>query len=228
MLQDLIDSIAAPGALLKRLKQKPTFWVPLLLLVLGTISAQLGYFLLNDEGFVRDQITEQALSRMSDATEAQRRQVEDNTSNMNITMIASVSSAAVLVLVPIIMLLNAWYLGFMARFSFSELGFRHWLALISWTGMPTLFAILASWIMLLTDANGQVSQTELQPLSIIGLLGLDIPNQTLQQLNLTQLWTLGIAIFGYRQWTQASWLKATLIVLAPSVVIYGAIAYFTL
>ena len=226
-MQNLIDIIAAPSVALTRLKVKPTFWLPLLLVLALTVSAQLGYFLLNDDGFVRDPIVEQAVAGNGSITNEQRRQMETNIGEMSIPTVAVSSSAAVLVIVPVTLALNAWYLGFMARFSFSELGFRHWFSLMCWTSVPSLLTSLAAWLILLTDANDQVSQSELQALSVCGLLGLDSGSQMLQQFNVTQLWSVVLSVIGFQQWTQSSWLKATVIASAPTVLIYGGLALFT-
>jgi hypothetical protein len=82
-------------------------------------------------------------------------------------------------------------------------------------------------LILLTDANDQVSQSELQALSVCGLLGLDSGSQMLQQFNVTQLWSVVLSVIGFQQWTQSSWLKATVIASAPTVLIYGGLALFT-
>jgi hypothetical protein len=226
-MKDFIDIITAPGALFKRLQQNPTFWLPMLLFVLGTASAQLGYFLHNDAGFVRSEIIEQSLAN-AQLTKEQRTQMENNLSKMNISTVASVQTAIVVIFIPVILALDALYLGFVSRFSFIELGFKHWISLVSWSSVPALFAVLAAWLVLLTDSSGQTGMLEMQPLSIAGLLGLHVKNTTIQGINLATFWSLGLGAIGYQQWTKSSWLKSILLYSAPSVVIYGAIIYFTL
>lgn len=227
-MKDFIDIITAPADLFKRLQQNPTFWLPMLLFVLGTASAQLGYFLHNDANFVRGEIIEQSLANAPQLTKEQRTQLETSMDKMNIGTVAGVQTAIVLIIIPAIIALNALYLGFISRFSFIELGFRHWISLVSWSSVPALFAVLAAWLVLLTDGSGQTGMLEMQPLSIAGLLGLHVKNSTIQGINLATFWSLGLGTLGYRQWTSSSWLKAALVYCAPSVLIYGAIIYFTL
>lgn len=226
MLQNLVDIIAAPTSVLARLREKPVFLVPLLILMACTVSIQIGYFMLNDPVFIHKQIIEQAIGNR-EVTAEQIKQIETTVGNVSISTIAASSTAAVLILLPVVLALNGWYLSFMSKFSFNQLGFTHWFSLLCWTTVPSVFASLAAWAILLSDPNGHVSQVQLQPLSITGLLGLHVSNATLQQLNLTQLWSIALAAIGYRQWTKVGWTSAILITAAPSLIIYGAIAFFT-
>jgi hypothetical protein len=227
MLQNFIDIIAAPKAAFTRIKEKPTIWLPLLVFVLLTAAAQAGYLLINDEGYVKDQLVEQTINTMN-AEGEQARVIEERIMNASLTTQAITSVVAVAIFVPLVMALMAWYLSFMSKFSFSQLTFRHWFSLQCWTSIPTVFAALATLVVLLTDANGQVSQSAAQPLSIVGLLGIDTDSATLQQLNLTQIWSLVLLALGYQQWTQKSLLTSVLITWAPSILIYGGIALFAM
>ncbi len=227
MFQNLIDIITAPTTAFARIREKPTFWWPLLLIVAVTASVQLGYFLLNDPGFVKDNLVEQATAFNPDMTQEQRDVVAANYENVSINAIAISSTVAVFILIPLIMVLNALYLSFMGKFSFTQLGWKHWFSLVCWTGVPALFAALASWVVLLTDSNGQVEPAALQPLGITSLLGIETSNATLQQFNLMQLWSMALLVLGYHQWTGKNLLSSALITLLPYVVIYGAIVLLT-
>lgn len=227
MFQNLIDIITAPSAAFARIKEKPTFWFPLLLIIVMTASVQLGYFLINDPGFVKDNLIEQATAANPDMPQEQRDAIEANFENLSVNAIAISSTVAVLILIPLILVLNALYLSFMGKFSFTQLGWKHWFSLICWTGVPALFAGLASWVVLLTDSNGQIEQAALQPLAVVSLLGIETSNATLQQFNLMQLWSMALLVLGYHKWTGKNLLTSALITLMPYVVIYGAIVYFT-
>lgn len=227
MLQNFVDIIAAPATALKRIRENPTIWLPLLVFVLMTVAAQAGFLLLNDEGYVKDQLIEQTINTLN-AEGEQARAIEERIANVNLTTQALTSAVSIMIIVPLILALMAWYLSFMSKFSFSQLTFKHWFSLQCWTSFPSVFASLATLIVLLTDSNGQVSQSAAQPLSIVGLLGINTESATLQQLNLTQIWSLVLLALGYQQWTQKSLLTSVLITWAPSVLIYGGIAFFTM
>ena len=227
MFQNLVDIIAAPSAAFARIKEKPTIWAPLLLILVFTVSAQLGYFLLNDPGFVKDAMVEQATAN-PDLSQEQRNAIEARFESLNVNTIAISSSVAVVIFVPFILALIAWYLSFMSKFSFIQLGWKHWFSLLCWTGIPGLFAVLAAWIVLLTDANGQVDQIAMQPLSVVGLLGIETRNATLQQINLMTLWSMVLVVMGFSQWTGKSLLSSAVIALVPYVLLYGGIILATL
>ena len=226
MFQNLIDIIAAPSAAFARIKEKPTFWLPFLLILAATVSVQLGFFMINDPGFVKDTFIEQATAN-PDMTQEQRNAIETNLENMDINTLLIAGVVPVLIFIPLILALNAWYLSFMSKFSFTQLGWKHWFSLLCWTGIPGLFAALAYWIVLLTDSNGQVDQAALQPLSVVNLLGLDTSNATLQQINVMALWSMALVVMGYQQWTQKTLLTSALITLAPYVLLYGGIIFAT-
>lgn len=227
MLQNFIDIIAAPNAAFARIRQNPTVLLPLLVFLLSIVLAQVGYLLINDEGFVKDEMIEQTINTIN-ANNEQSRAIEERIQAQNLTTQAVISAVATCIIVTLILALQSWYLSFMAKFSFSQLSFKHWFSLQCWTSFPNVFASLAALVVLLSDANGQVSQNEMQPLGILGLLGISTGNATLQQLTLTQLWSLVLLALGYAHWTQKSLLTSILITWAPSILIYGGIAFATM
>ncbi|MES2624781.1 MAG: YIP1 family protein [Pseudomonadota bacterium] len=224
MFQNLIDIIVAPTAAFDRIKEKPTVLLPLLLILLSTISIQVGYIMLSDFGFIIDQQVEQAAAFVN-VPEDQIREGMANATPTGMAMQAGISTAIIIVL---ILSLNALYLSFMSKFSFSQLGWKSWMSLICWTGIPGLFAVLASWVALLSDDNGQLSQAALQPLSITGLLDIDTGNAVLQQFHILQFWSMALLALGYQRWTQKSLLASAIITLAPTILIYGGLTLATL
>ena len=55
MLNNFIDILVAPNQVFGRLKEKPTWFLPLLLVFLMTASVQLGFFSLVDSEYLLDQ-----------------------------------------------------------------------------------------------------------------------------------------------------------------------------
>lgn len=218
MLQNLIDILAAPKAVFARLKDKPSIALPLLLVTLAMASIQLGYIYLTDFNFLIDQLVEQAMTSNPAARESELR---SGLESLNPGILAISGTVGVLVLVPLITVLYAWYLSFIARFGLHEYGYRHWLSLVSWTGIPTLFVALAAWVVILSSSNGQVPQAALQPLSIDSLLALDPHNMVLQNISLPQLWSLALCVLGYQHFTGKSLAHSATVTLAPYVLIFG-------
>ncbi len=218
MMQNLIDILVAPRAVFARLKQKPDILLPLLLVTLAVASIQPGYVYLTDYNYLIDQMVEQAMNNNPAARESE---IRASLENLNPAILAVSGTVGVLIIVPLISVLYAWYLGFIAKFSLQDYGFRHWLSLVSWTGIPTLFVALAAWAVILSSSNGQVPQSSLQALSIDALLALQPSNVVLQNISLPQLWSLALCALGYQHFTGKSLTHSAIVTLAPYVLIFG-------
>lgn len=223
MLHNLIDIFAAPAAVFERLKSRPHWLLPLLLVTIATASIQIGYVTTTDFNYLVDQLIEQTLASNPNARASEVRAAMEN---LNPMLIGISGSVAVVVIVVVINCLYAGYLSFLNKFSTQELGYRHWLALSTWSGMPALLTALAAWVVMLGSSNGQVPQSALQPLSINGLLNLQSNNTLLQNLSLPQFWSMALVVLGYRSYTGVDWIRAALAALAPYAVIYGIWALF--
>lgn len=223
MLQNLVDIFAAPGAVFERLKSRPHWLLPLLLVTVATASIQIGYVMTTDFNYLVDQLIEQTLASNPDARASEVRAAMEN---LNPSLIGISGSVAVVVIVVVINCIYAGYLSFLNKFSVQELGYRHWLSLSTWSGMPALFTALAAWVVMLGSINGQVPQTALQPLSLDGLLNLQSNNALLQNLSLPQFWSMALLVIGYRVFTGANWTRSAIATLAPYAVIYGIWALF--
>lgn len=218
MFQNFIDILAAPTAAFERLKTNPTFWFPLLLVMVCIASIQVGYLLLTDFNFLIDQMVDQALASNPNARERDVREAMDNLSP---TVLATSAGVASMIAVPLISALYATYLNFVSKFGSPEYSFKHWFSLSCWTGIPTLFVALAAWAVILSSANGQVPQAALQPLSLDSLLALNSGKTILQNLNLPMFWSFALLTLGYRHFTGKSLSKSATITLAPYALVYG-------
>jgi hypothetical protein len=73
--------------------------------------------------------------------------------------------------------------------------------------------------------NGQIGAEQLNPLSLNNLLfhvGIDSGyKRLLDGLDLSVIWSWGLMIVGYHEWTQRSWLTSGAVVLVPPALIYG-------
>ena len=223
MLQNLLDIYAAPTAVFERLKTRPSWFLPLLLVIVAIASIQIGYVMTTDYGYLVDQLVEQSLARNPNARASEVRAAMEN---LNPSLIAISASTATAVAVVVLTCLYAGYLSFLAKFSVQELGYRHWLAMGAWANMPTLLVALAAWVVMLSSINGQVPQAALQPLSLHSLLNLDGNNSLLQNLSLPQFWSMALLVIGYRCFTDTSWTRSAIATLAPYAVIYGIWALF--
>jgi hypothetical protein len=218
MFQNLIDILVAPSQAFARLKQQPSFLFPLLLVTLALASIQLGYVYFTDFNFIVDELVEQSLRSNPNARESEIRPALESVSP---ALLAISGTVSVLLFAPLISLAYAWYLSFIAKFGPQELGFRHWLSLTCWTGIPSLFVALAAWVVILSSSNGQIPQAALQPLSVDGLFNLQSSSRMLQNISLPQLWALVLIALGYRHFTGKSLTHSFIVTWIPYVLIYG-------
>lgn len=224
MLQNLIDIFTAPRAVFARLREQPSVLLPLLLLIVAMSSIQVGYIATTDRGFFVDQMVEQALNANPTLRESDLRPAYESLSPTFLMVSAGLGTA---VTFAVVLLLYAAYLNFMGKFSHDGYRYRHWLSLSAWTGLPALFTALSAWLVMLSG-NGQVSMTALQPLSLDTLLGINSGKQLLLNLSLPQFWSSILLVLGYQYWTRCGWLRATLVALAPILLIYGIWGWFSL
>lgn len=218
MLQNFIDILTAPTALFERLKTKPHWLLPLLLVLGATASIQIGYVHTTDFDFLIDEMVDQALSANPNARASEVRAAMESLSP---NILAISGSVAVVVMSLVIHCLYAGYLSFLTKFSAREFSYRHWFSLSVWSSVPNIFVALAAWVVMLSSINGQVPQTALLPLSLHSLLGLQSDNTLLQNLSLPAFWAMALIVVGYRQFINCSWTRAALVTLAPHAVIYG-------
>jgi hypothetical protein len=131
------------------------------------------------------------------------------------------SALSLVVLFSIILALYALYLKFASKFSFVEVTWKQWFSMVCWTAVPTVFGALASWVVLLSNSNGQVPILDLNPLNFTNLLGLQVQGGPLTYLTPLYFWSFALLALGYQNWTKKSLLSSALISLAPYILIFG-------
>lgn len=217
MFNNLINILTSPKDAFTSIREKPTVLVPLLLITLLTASVQYGYFHAVDRDFLIDQLIEQQQAFINVPED----QLRANLENVPTNRIAIQSVIGALLVVPLIMLLYSGYLSLISKFTYDEIRYKQWLSLVAWTGIPTLFVVLAGWVVILSNADGLIGLQDINPLTLNYLVfqtegkfaGL------LNAINLAQIWSVVLVALGYRQWTGKSGLKSAMIVLAPYLII---------
>jgi hypothetical protein len=228
MFQNLIDILTSPSAAFARLKEKPTILFPLLLVLISATSVQAGYILLTDRGFLVDQQLEQVETMFPQITSEQLDVMEEQMLGQSATVMILNAVISVSLLLLVVLALYALYLKFASKFSFVDLGWKHWFSMLCWTSVPTVFGALASWVVLLSSSNGQVPITGLNPLSFTSLLGLSTQSGPLAQLTPLYIWSFVLLALGYQHWTKKGLVASALISLAPYVLIFGIWGFFSL
>lgn len=221
MFNNLINILTSPKDAYTAIREKPTVLVPLLLITLLTASVQWGYFQMVDREFLIDQLIAQQQAFVNIPEDQLRAGLE----NASTQAMAIQSVIGVLIVIPLIMALYAGYLALISKFTYDEIRYKQWFSLVVWTGIPSLFVAIAGWVVLLTNSDGMISLTAINPLTLNNLIfqsegrfaGL------LSGMDLTQIWSITLMVLGYKQWTGKSGIKSASIILAPYLVIIGII-----
>lgn len=218
-------TLTSPGSAFAELQERPRFWWPLLAMILGVAALLAWYYSVVDIQWLMEQI----LSGNEQLTEAQRAKAIEGTSRG--FMLGS-SVVAGVVAVTVIKLLEALYYSLAGKITNVERSFRHWLALATWSSLPSLLGVLASAAVLLATDTNQIGNGELAVLSLNELF-FHVPLSgkgytLLSTLTLLHPWMWWLTALGVRVWTGRSWTFSAIFALLPVVVGYGAWAAIAL
>jgi hypothetical protein len=226
----LTNIFTAPAIAFAAIKERPSPWLPLLVLILGTFAVQFTYMQAVDLPWLIDQQLQQA---GADITEAQRNQAVDATTRIPASVLGAIQGVSGGLAILVIYALVALYYTGVSFALNDKIKYQQWLALIAWCSLPAVFGLIASFVNLqVTDARF-LPADQLNPLSFGSLLALDsqgatIVERILMQLDVTVLWSTVLQILGYQAFTQRSVITATMVVLGPLAVIVVIASIFAL
>lgn len=227
LLATAVDIFASPAEAFAQILARPRILFPLLLVLLPTMLISVWYMQIVDYGWFIDD----TLSRFAEMPEEQMAAIRTayaSQSQMTVTLSAVMGS---LVSTLVIYVIHSGYLTLVSLMTGDRFRFRHWFSLLSWTNLPMLLVALVMAVNIALSANGQISLYDANALSL-GSLGLQSGSAGVQQMfetfSLPMFWALGLLVMGYRQWVQCGWVRATLVVLAPYLLVIGIVIFFTL
>jgi hypothetical protein len=212
-----------PRKAFAELAEQPRFWFPLLLLAIGSTVVAVWYLSVVDFPWMMDQqlrggmfgrqLTEEQITTAVRAA-SDRRGVQ-----IAITGIFSpLGIALAMMLAALLSLLSA-------KLTNVKYGYRQWLALACWCNVPTLLAQVASAIVLLTTTTAQISQGDLQPLSLNSLIfhkdATASGYTALTYITVLHLWTMVLSVYGVKLWSNRSWLFSFLFACWPGLLVLG-------
>ena len=226
----LTNIFTAPAIAFAAIKERPSPWLPLLVLILGTFAVQFAYMQAVDLPWLIDQQLQQA---GADITEEQRSQAVDAATQIPASVLGAIQGVSGGVVILIIYALIALYYTGVSFALNDKIKYQQWLALIAWCSLPAVFGLIASFVNLqVTDARF-LPADQLNPLSFGSLLALETQGATiveriLMQLDVTVLWSTVLQILGYQAFTQRSIVTSTVVVLGPLAVIVLVASLFAL
>ena len=220
----LADIIIRPGRAIAAQDQHTGWlWVPLLLLLFSMIAVWGYYFTWVDyEWYLADYLSNIELD------EAQR---DATVSMMSPTFSITVTSIMVTVMTLIMFLIYALYLNLVARSGGEEVrGFGNWFSLSVWTAFPGVLGVIALFIFLATSSTNQVSQFDMDFMSLNGLLDLD-PKHPFASLasaiSIFHVWSIALVGYAWSMLRNSSMANGVIVAAIPYVVIFGIWALFT-
>ncbi|MBY4597326.1 YIP1 family protein [bacterium BD-1] len=225
-MSHLINIFLEPAKVFADLKEKPGFWLPLLLLaVLGVVSTTAYFLTVDPEWFSGHQVAQmQAQRDMSAAEVEQAKQFMPGARAS-----AYFAGPMVVLFMGLVFAVMALYYLLAGKVTGNAVGFRRGLALVAWSSMPMVLGNLVVLGALFTSSN-QVSFESLQLLNVDPLfVQLPLDHDWLmlaRSFSLLNFWVWFLAALGWKTWFRTGWGQAVTVAVLPSVVIYGVMALF--
>ena len=205
------------------LRERPKFLVPMFALMIATAVMLGWYYSAVDFEWLKDHMLS-ATPRMNQMTQEQRDQAMRFMSKP--FMIGSGIGGALFV-IPTMLVIQTLYYWLAGTVTNVKLGFEKWLAIPCWSALPGVIGIVAGLVYLLGSGDQfQIGPNDIQVFSFNSLFfhrTMGEPGYTLLSgLGLTNVWGWILSIIAVRAFSQRSWAYATIVVMLPLVLIYGA------
>jgi len=211
----------APGAAFGAIKERPSPWLPILVVILAACATAALYLSSVDLAWLIDRQLQSAQTEMTDQQRGQTVEALGNISPLVRAIGGSVSAAlSNLIIFAVI----ALYLTGVSFATNNGIKFKQWFAFVAWCWLPRILALAATLVNLLSTEVRFMPPEAVNPLSFGSLLALDgagapAVERALLGLDVTVIWSLVLGIIGYQAFTQRSIVHAALVVLAPLFVI---------
>ncbi|MBL8512009.1 MAG: YIP1 family protein [Betaproteobacteria bacterium] len=210
-----------PQAAFADLQKRPTFWFPLLLIVLLGALGLYWYYSIVDAAWLTDLMVN-SNPKVREMPEAQKAKVA---AYMTKSSLMWSSLLFALIGIPVVKLLEALYYLLAAKVSRLQLTFKQGLTIACWSGLPVLIASLAMFGFLLLRKGNQINPQELQLLSLNELF-FHIPigqrwNSLLSALTILHPWMWWLTALGVRVFSGRSMAFSAVFVGIPLAIFYG-------
>ena len=228
-MSHLINIFLEPAKVFAELREKPTFWTPMLLLVVLAAVSVLAYFMTVDPAWFAEHQAAQMLLQNPEMTSAELAQIQAMMPGARV--MGWFAAAGALLMFAVVFLVYAVYYLLAGKITGNPVGFRHGLALVSWASMPMLLGSLVVIGAVLTSSP----QTALESLQLTNIdpLLVQLPvdhdwSMFAKSFSLLNFWVWFLSALGWKTWFRTGWGQALVVALLPSIVIYGAMALFAI
>jgi hypothetical protein len=215
----LVDIFLDPAKVFTAEKDKPTFLLPMAIMVALSVAMILAYYLRVDPVWFQDFSLTMMGQEMTPAEIAQAKQFMPGAKVQGY-----IGAAGTLIFVPIVYAVFALYYFLAGKIAGAGLSYKHSLSLTTWAAMPTALGALIGTIGALTmepqTPLHAISLTRIDPLLV--QLPFDHDLSTLAKgFDLLGLWALALGAIGWKTFTRSGWGSAVFVAALPSVLIYG-------
>lgn len=225
----LTNVITAPAQAFATLKERPTVWLPLTIVLALYCLVSYTYTVSVDLPW----LVEQQLQQAPNLTSAQRDQAIQAVARVPAAVYGAIGAGSSAAIIAIVFALTALYYKAVSFATGDGVQYRRWFALAAWCAVPIAFGVLASLVHVLSADARFMRQEELNPFSFGNLLGVDFAGVTrfhrfLLSLDVTAVWSIVLSIVGYQTFTKRSLALSAVIVLGPLAVIVAIGALLSL
>lgn len=227
LLTTAVNVFVSPGEAFPAIRRRPNILFPLIVLLLPTLAVTFWYFQIVDY----DWLVDDTIARFGDMSPEQQQGLRDYYGGQSPLAAGLTAIVGGIVSTVVLLTIHSAYLTLVSALTGDEFRFRHWFSLVTWTSLPVVLVALVMAVNIVLSPGGQISIYDANSLSLASL-GLSAESTAVQSLwdtlNLALFWSLALLVAGYRQWVTVAWPRATLIVLAPYILVIGVIAFFAM
>ena len=221
-----VDLITAPNQAFAAIKERPSVWLPLLVLCVSYAAVAFSYMTSVDIGWFFDQQMRQSAPEMTDLQREQAVRAATSVGGTTLGAISAVTGPLGLVLGLFIVALYLLGVGLVTH---DGIKLKQWFAFSAWCALPIELGLIASLINILVGDARFMLQDQLNPLAFINLFNIDREGLTglergLLSIDLTTIWATVLCVLGYKAWTNRSTAVAIAVVLGPAALIVGLVA----
>jgi hypothetical protein len=190
-------------------------WLPLLVVLASSLGLMVWYFTAVDFAWLQEQMVASIPATERDAAKQ----------FMTKGILLGGTVFGVLLMTPLMMAVTGVYLMLISKALNKAFTFYDGFSLSAWSSLPVVLALPLGAIQILMSSNGQLTFSELNPVSLNQLVfhhPLGHPmTSLLDSVNVPMLWSIALTVIGYQVWAKASMSTALKVVLIPYVTIYG-------
>ena len=218
----LLDIFLQPGKAFAGLRERPTWLLPMALLLVFTAALPLLYFHCVDGAWYMQHMLAQAGKDLSAEEAAKMQAMMPGVGRMGI-----VGAISAIVVGAISLVLYGVYLMLAGKVTGAQIDFRRGLSLATWSKMPMLLGM----IVVLVGAMRMDPQTSLESLMLTNVDPLLVHvspekhwSSLLRAFSLLDFWAWFLLALGWRTFTRASWRQSIVVAVLPAIAFFAVLA----